>query len=193
MIRNRCEEKGTLKHLEQGIRGLADLIRPLIEAGGKPMFVLSDASRSSLKYIKSGEIETDSNANMLVQKIQDNATPSFNQLFRDNIKDASEDEAGTLTKNLRTIKRLDDDKNKKKLIKELHIPSKKQLSGEDTKEEEKEEEKGEEKKEKKDKKKKRRDGAMEDDGTEDDTDTDGSDSDIDTDTDDDVKEYKGEF
>ena len=152
MVRKECEEKGTLQHLERGIRGLAELMVPLIELEGKPMMCVVDASRSNLKYLKDGTIENDTNANMLIQTIHDGALPQFRTIFSKAMKSSSycmlNDNAVNLVHNFSDIKELSRDKNTKELIKSLHIPFKADLVPKDERSEnERSENEREEKKE----------------------------------------------
>ena len=147
MVRKVCERKGTVEHLTNGISGVADLIRPMIEVDGKPMLMMSDASRSCLKYMKDGNIELDSGANMFIQTVKKGAFSPFQTLYKDAIDE--DENTDTLVSGWQSIKGLDNEINKKNFLKALHIPSKSELkTGEESKEEESEESEDEREKKK---------------------------------------------
>jgi hypothetical protein len=139
MVRKVCERKGTVEHLTNGISGVADLIRPMIEVDGKPMLMMSDASRSCLKYMKDGNIELDSGANMFIQTVKKGAFSPFKTLYKDAIDDEDDNKLDTLVNGWKSIKWLDNEINKKNFLKALHIPSKSELKTGESIEESKEE------------------------------------------------------
>ena len=76
-----CEEKATVECMLKGASGVAKMIRPLLKDKNKPMFVLTDQSRLTLKSKKNGEIVIDPEAKQFLETIHTGIFPSFKKIY----------------------------------------------------------------------------------------------------------------
>ena len=80
-IRSLCEEKATVELLRRGIGGVAKMISPLLKTGNKPMFVITDQSRMTIKSKRNGKIQIDPEGKQLFTTVREGIFPPFQKIF----------------------------------------------------------------------------------------------------------------